>query len=225
MRKALLWLGILGLLFGIGWTAHRFGGGSSEPSPSVSNAEKAPTDNALENLYQARLAALQSENRRLRTQLAALQTSPMAAAPAVEEVPSVKPLVEKKTELSFEEEYRQTIEMEARIAERFNDLLATEPYDEEWAAETETQVKQTVNEIAMVGAQLMDTACRTTFCRAVLAFDSEENKDTFLAKATLKAPFNTVGWIHSEGLEDQEIELFFSRKGNNLPDVGDVDRD
>ena len=107
------------------------------------------------------------------------------------------------------------------IAAILDDALTTEKRDAEWADQVERAAREALIELASQGVSLRETVCGTTFCRAVLDFESLSRSEHLLEDLTFKAPFNVGGWarLHDDG---QTVSLYFQREGYALPDLSSL---
>lgn len=104
------------------------------------------------------------------------------------------------------------------IAASYDQALASESRDREWAEVTERQARDAVILRVDEGVSMVDVVCATSFCRASLKLESAGNESVVEALATTE-PFNTAGWIRYHEDSD-DLSLYFVRPGYSLPGAG-----
>jgi len=215
--KKVLFAAILILVFGAGFLASQWWEGSKEPSQASKLEHAMSPDFALSKEDMEKIA---QKRELMKAQREAARAETSKTSPAKANKPQEEPAKPEK-EIPFEEQYRKTLEAESIMARRLDEILYRESYDEKWAEETKAKVQETCTNAKVGGATVNDTTCRSSFCRVSFSFESTEAKDRFISLITLEEPFNTSGWLHSEGLDDKEVELYFTRRGKDLPKVNE----
>jgi len=97
-----------------------------------------------------------------------------------------------------------------------------EPYDEMWAAETEQQLMNLFFKEPLTGNQLVEAACRSTFCRIDISHADTEAEEGFLAAFVESGQFvddGEQGYYHRESDVNGVIGtvFYYARKGYQLP--------
>ena len=154
-------------------------------------------------------AQLRHELRQLRGDVAALKSGVADAVPAepaeAEAAPS--PAASPK-------------EAMAKFERALATQIATEGDDPSWSRSTEARIADALRSDAFAGTKLRAARCQRTLCKIELAHVDADAQDTFLARVTHTAPFNTRGYIKpSLPGEDAATEVYVARDGHPLPTV------
>lgn len=92
-----------------------------------------------------------------------------------------------------------------------------EEVDPHWSEQTVASITQALKAPQFGSVILEDAACKTTFCRVNLAFDTPEDAGRLLSEIDRAKPFSEgAAFVHSEGPRDQ-VTYFFAREGLGLP--------
>lgn len=189
---------------------------ASPEEPAAAQAATAPSDPSAASITPrsgpgAEYLALRAELARLRGQVAGIRSEldDPSASPgerlADDEAPEI---IDRYGDLA-------PAERDAAIAEDLDAVMAAEPVDGDWGAETEALVTSAV--AGLGSAALVSVSCRQTMCRAELSHGGVAERDRELGELVHAAPFNTEGFVHMRLSDPPESAIYFTREGHQLP--------
>lgn len=111
-----------------------------------------------------------------------------------------------------------------RTLEQAKEVIATafedESTDADWAASAEQALFESSAHSAFEGAELLESECRSTMCRAVVHFRDPAAHSRFHQVIDLE-PWTHGGLIHETG--PNQVEVYIVRPGHRLPDTREVE--
>jgi hypothetical protein len=108
------------------------------------------------------------------------------------------------------------------VAHTYEQAVRDDPPDPAWSPATERRMGQEIVRPELGSGRLMRSRCGSRYCAMKAGFATPDDRDRFLAGMMEAEPWSSWGsaFIHIDAPDDVEIELYFSRAGGRLPDVG-----
>lgn len=183
-----------------------FGGGEAAPA----TAEATPTAASRDG----QVLALRGEIAQLRREVRQREVAamPVAAAAADGEAgDGLHPMLDRE---QVRDNERVVV---AAIRNQLDDVMAGEPTDPTWAAETEAGVRNTLATPRYAALALDRVECRSTMCRLQLSTPEDPSRtEELIAELTTEAPFSSGGFV-SIGVDGAPTAMYVARAGHELP--------
>jgi hypothetical protein len=212
-------LGALGLgVIGIG--AWRIGAASQAPSPrDPSDAEIAALKQELQELRQSMRRAQKHASAPVPPDEFARPASSATEFPAPRDSSEPSILAPEEFQETMEARREQNAKQRRERRERLDGALTAELRDPRWAADATKTVEGWLDAPELAGFSLAELDCKSSMCRARLAFPEDKKLEDFVvATQTKMGPFQTTS-LHVVENESgqQELVAYFGRQGQALP--------
>jgi len=148
-------------------------------------------------------------------------TTPAGAAPATTQVEQIAQ-AEREAWAAL-----PPMDAVAYRATEYDEAFEDEAWDRSWSVQEENRMRDSLTGSGMGAPVVLAAECRTSMCRARLAFATTGAREAFWTKSAVTDPWADAGegFMHCDGWDDVEVEVYYSRSGQPLPHVEPPTRD
>lgn len=107
-------------------------------------------------------------------------------------------------------------ERASQEATRLQERLAAESVDPDWAKRAEDALAESMSDVALEGAVMVDSWCASTLCRSEFLAEDPDSRTELLRALPRLAPWPADGFFHLDPDDDLRVITYLTREGYPL---------